>query len=234
MYYYVRPDTLENEGLIAAIKEEVDGDGCPFFEVPPEQEGFVVVKIEPKIDETGLEASVHSQVSLVELLQTDNIDFHPHCLGGKPRLKGHRISVGQLVAQLLEITEDQVKEIADDFDLELEPLKAMFNDVAAFYYKCWGGNLKVASVTPQWDRTILSDFTMENRTFRFASPQEIQIWQYLPNTSQQQWVAEMKTFGAKGCGQTEEQAMQRMKEEFVRQWDRDRIQFPGVSVVALD
>lgn len=233
MYLYVRPDTYENKGLIAAIQEEFNGGGEPSFEPLPEQDGFLVVKVADRGDLTS-EAFVRTPIELADMLTTEHIEFHPRCLSGKPRLKGHRISVGQLIAELLEDSEEKIKDIAENFELELENLKGMYNDVARFYDQYWGRNVKLVDVPPQRDRIVISKFTVENRTFHFASPQEITIWSYLPY----QCVAEMRPFDPKmrdtpikGGGKTEEMALDQLKKEVARMWDRDPIQFHGVSVI---
>jgi uncharacterized protein (DUF433 family)/ribosome-associated protein YbcJ (S4-like RNA binding protein) len=81
-------------------------------------------------------------LGLVELLKADHIDIRPGKLGGKPCLAGHRIGVGQLIAELLEEAEAQVKSVADNYNLDEDELMAMYQEVAWFFGQYWGRNGK--------------------------------------------------------------------------------------------
>lgn len=50
------------------------------------------------------------------------------CMGGKLRLKGHRITVAQIVAEIAR--EGSLSAIADNYDLEVGKLRGMLDELS--------------------------------------------------------------------------------------------------------
>lgn len=49
---------------------------------------------------------------------------------GRLMLKGHRITMSQLLRELLEMVPDKIKEVADDFSLDQQKLKLAYFECA--------------------------------------------------------------------------------------------------------
>jgi uncharacterized protein (DUF433 family) len=65
------------------------------------------------------------------------IEVDPARVGGTPVLRETRITVGQLLSQLLELSEPQIMAIAEDMDLKYKDLYNMFHELAnALEIKC--------------------------------------------------------------------------------------------------
>lgn len=66
-------------------------------------------------------------------LASEHIVVDPNIMSGKPVLKGTRIPISQLLANLLDVTKIEVDEIADDFDIDRNDLYRAFQEIAVHY-----------------------------------------------------------------------------------------------------
>jgi uncharacterized protein (DUF433 family) len=57
-------------------------------------------------------------------------------LGGKPCIRNHRFSIAQLLAELAE-GDRGLKEIADDFDMDLKEVCGAIEDVSMMFNMSW-------------------------------------------------------------------------------------------------
>ena len=58
----------------------------------------------------------------------ESIEIDPKRLSGKPTLKGTRISVAQILAQISE--GDSIEDIAEDMSLDIEKLRKLFEELS--------------------------------------------------------------------------------------------------------
>lgn len=74
---------------------------------------------------------------LSDLFKSAHIEVDKDRFSGKPVLKNTRFPVAQLLAEVLAISEDKIKKVCDDFDLNEEDAKAALREMGSLYDQYW-------------------------------------------------------------------------------------------------